>query len=99
MIPIYCAADDLNAGALVQVLGKYQVPRKTGFRFVPHSKLVAATTRAFIKFLVSWFKGAPSPLRATTDEVLSGPSFGEVEHALHNGFAKPSSPRAHSKNR
>ncbi len=99
MIPMYCAADDLKAGTLVQVLEKYQVPERPVFALFPHSKLMPATTRAFIEFLVSWFKGATSPLRATTDEVLSSPSFGEVEHALHNGFAKPSPPRAHSKNR
>ncbi len=99
MIPMYCAADDLKAGMLVQILDKYQVPERPVFALFPHSKLMPATTRAFIEFLVSWFKCATSPLRATTDEVLSSPSFGEVEHALHNGFAKPSPPRAHSKNR
>ena len=46
-----------------------------------------------------WFKDGSQPLRATTEEVLSSPSFGEVERNLHNRFAKLSLPRAHSENR
>jgi hypothetical protein len=44
-------------------------------------------------------KDGSQPLKATTEEVSSSPSSGEVERNLHNRFAKLSLPRAHSKNR
>lgn len=99
MLPLYCATNDLKAGTLVQILEKYKVPERPVYALFPHSKLMPATTRAFIEFLVGWFKGAESPLRTTSDEVLSSPSFGEAEGVLRNGLAKPFLPKTRSKNR
>lgn len=44
-------------------------------------------------------QGRHQPLRPTTEEVLSSPSFGEVERNLHNRFARLSLPRDDSENR
>jgi hypothetical protein len=99
MLPLYCAANDLKAGTLVQILEKYKVPERPVYALFPYSKLMPATTRAFIEFLVSWFKGGSSPLRVTPDELSGARSLGEVERLPDSGFTQSFSPRAHSRNR
>jgi DNA-binding transcriptional LysR family regulator len=99
MLPLYCAADDLKTGALAPLLGKYTVPKRPVYALFPHSKLMPATTRAFIEFLVNWFQGVGSPLRVTADEPSSAPSPGEVGHGLREKFGKPSLQISNSKNR
>jgi DNA-binding transcriptional LysR family regulator len=99
MLPLYCAASDLKAGALVQIMEKYKVPERPVYALFPHSKLMPATTRAFIEFLVNWFKGGSSPLKVTPDELLGARSLGEVEHLPGGGLAQSFLPRAHARNR
>jgi hypothetical protein len=50
------------------------------------------TSGSFGARRTGWFKDGSQPLRATTEEVLSSPSFGEIERNLHNRFAKLSLP-------
>lgn len=70
MLPNYCAMNDLKAGSLVQILERYQVPERPVYALFPHAKLIPATTRAFIEFLVRWFKDPASPLGRSSEELL-----------------------------
>jgi DNA-binding transcriptional LysR family regulator len=97
MLPLYCAANDLKAGTLVHILEKYKVPERPVYALFPHAKLMPAATRAFIEFLVSWFKGGSSPLKVTGDEVLGARSLGEDEGVPGNGSRESSSTRSHSR--
>jgi DNA-binding transcriptional LysR family regulator len=69
MLPMYCAMNDLKAGSLVRLLEKYEVPERPVYALFPHSKLIPATTRAFIEFLVGWFKDPASPLSMTAGKL------------------------------
>jgi len=69
MLPMYCATNDLKAGSLVRLLERYEVPERPVYALFPHSKLIPATTRAFIEFLVGWFKDPASPLSMTAGKL------------------------------
>jgi hypothetical protein len=62
--------NDLKAGSLVQILERYEVPERPVYVLFPHAKLIPATTRAFIEFLVRWFKDPASPLGRSSEELL-----------------------------
>lgn len=61
MIPMYCAADDLKAGTLVQVLEKYQVPERPVFALFRHSKLHAGHDSCFYRIPCQLVQGRHQP--------------------------------------
>jgi DNA-binding transcriptional LysR family regulator len=60
MLPLYCVAQDLDAGTLVPVLPQYRPPERPVFVVHPQATLVPKKVRLFVDFMATWFGSRPA---------------------------------------
>ena len=58
-LPTYCIAEDLESGALAQVLPSYSLPDRPLYVTYPYGTLPTKKVRLFVEFLAEWFKQPP----------------------------------------
>jgi DNA-binding transcriptional LysR family regulator len=59
LLPTYCVGADLRSGALVQVMGRYEVAEEQVSVIFPHRNLLPMKSRLMIDFLVETFRIPP----------------------------------------